>query len=43
MDGFENSYIKTQYLNDLDQLYIVKEKSNVHKETDKKNLQSLAS
>ena len=36
-DGFENGYIKTQYLNDLDQLYKVKEKINVRKEADKES------
>ena len=41
-DGFENGYIKTQYLNDLDQLYKVKKRSmSARKQT--KNLQSLAS
>ena len=36
-DGFENGYIKTQYLNELDQLYKVKEKINVRKEADKES------
>ena len=36
-DGFRDGYIKTQYLNDLDQLYKVKEKINVRKEADKES------
>ena len=36
-DGFEDGYVKTQYLNDLDQLRKVKEKINVRKEADKES------
>ena len=36
-DGFEDGYVKTQYLNDLDQLREVKEKINVRKEADKES------